>query len=120
MKRINIKRMPGLLEELHRPIWSKRNMIEGIISGGFISAGIVFWNPPINIPLIIIGILVFIDAIMIYEDDPHIVTTVIFSIISGIFMFIFNIYGFGLNYFTTVAVIAIVFLYFRLLHQNKK
>jgi hypothetical protein len=111
--------MARLLEELYRPMWNRRSLIEGIVSGGLASGGLLLEIDSLfRVILVAAGVLVFIDAIMVYGEDPHIATTVISVAASGALMFALNLYGFGLNYLAAMIVVAIFFYFFRFLGKQ--
>lgn len=106
--------MRRMFEDFYWPISSYRCVLEGLISGCFLASS--FFIPLglfVQLILFVIGLLSFIDAIMIVEEDPHIFTVVIFALVSSGVVFFSQLYDLAIYYLLLMVIIGAVFYYLR-------
>ncbi|MBL7206677.1 MAG: hypothetical protein ISS36_03705 [Candidatus Aenigmarchaeota archaeon] len=84
-------------------------IIKGFISGSFIISGLV--NPYgflLQAILVVIGVVVFLDALFPHNDRIFPIETTIFFVIGAVISFLLSIYGFGILFLIVLVIISVI------------
>jgi hypothetical protein len=91
------------------PIINLYSAIKGFLSGGFMALSVFTpWDPVARIILIIIGFIIFVDAVMPVDRALYAVTSAFFFIIGGLLGFFTGVAGSGFVFFVLIIIIAVV------------
>jgi hypothetical protein len=96
------------------PLTSSESILKGLVAGFLIGAGVFgqAFGIVIQIVLVALGALVFLDAIIPASKSVHGFTVLIFAVVGGLAAFLLTITG-NAFIFVIIAVIIAVLIYLR-------
>lgn len=101
-----------------KSMWS--NALKGFLAGSLIIGSVI--NPltlPIQIILFIIGILILLDALLLYGKNTHPGTTSVISLIGAVFSILFTALNYVYFYLAIILFVSVLLYIYRLSIREK-